>query len=350
MALIMAVAGGPGRSSAQEAQEANEAYISVAYSIKPGETLYSISKKFYLTGDYERVAKTNGWNPMVGLKSGTSLTLRNPLLLDQYTVKTGDTLYAVTNRYFNRTRYMDALMDYNGISDPNTGLKAGAALRVPLPAGELRYTVLKGDTLFSLAARYFKAADYQGAIAQSNGIKDAAGSIKAGQTLQIPNPYYADEAVSSAPSTPNAPSTPSIPSNGAAVPIGPVIVLSIEIDLGNNTLNVLRGGKALKSFGIASGRKAGLTPTGSYEIITKIKNPWYSAKGIPGGDPSNPLGSRWLGLSVPNTQGTKYGIHGTNAPSSIGSYASGGCIRMNNKDVEWLYDTIPTGTKVRIHA
>lgn len=43
-----------------------------------------------------------------------------------------------------------------------------------------------------------------------------------------------------------------------------------------------------------------------------------------------------------------YGIHGTNKPHSIGSNASAGCIRMNNKDVEDLYKYVKHNTPVAI--
>ncbi|MCM3630817.1 LysM peptidoglycan-binding domain-containing protein [Paenibacillus glycanilyticus] len=305
--------------------------MTVSYTIQPGDTLFGISKKYYLTGRFEQVAKANGLNPQAGLKAGTVIKLKNPLVLDYYEVRQGDTLFAITKHYFNRGNYMDALMTYNGISDPDTPLKIGMTLRVPLPSGEGRHHVVKGDTLYSLSVRYFKPQDYQKALAQTNGINTASGRIQAGQELQIPNPYYMARSESTA---------------SAAAPAK----LSIDIDITRNKLYVKAGGAIKKTFDIASGRKAGLTPTGSFEIMTKIENPWYSAKGIPGGDPKNPLGSRWLGLSVPNTQGTKYGIHGTNAPASIGTNASAGCIRMLNEDVEWLYDAVPNGTKVRIHT
>jgi len=44
--------------------------------------------------------------------------------------------------------------------------------------------------------------------------------------------------------------------------------------------------------------------------------------------------------------GSFYRIHGTNAPSSIGSRATSGCIRMVNDDVIDLYDRVKVGTKV----
>jgi hypothetical protein len=52
-----------------------------------------------------------------------------------------------------------------------------------------------------------------------------------------------------------------------------------------------------------------------------------------------------MGLNVP--WGT-YGIHGTNAPGSIGTRASQGCIRMHNRHVEELFPWVPVGTPVVI--
>ena len=48
--------------------------------------------------------------------------------------------------------------------------------------------------------------------------------------------------------------------------------------------------------------------------------------------------------------GTTYGIHGTNNESSIGKNVSGGCIRMYNKDVEWLFNRIRVGATVIIKS
>ena len=59
------------------------------------------------------------------------------------------------------------------------------------------------------------------------------------------------------------------------------------------------------------------------------------------GGPENPLGARALYLGS-----TLYRIHGTNAPWSIGSGVSSGCIRMRNEDVTDLYERVKVGTKV----
>jgi lipoprotein-anchoring transpeptidase ErfK/SrfK len=64
---------------------------------------------------------------------------------------------------------------------------------------------------------------------------------------------------------------------------------------------------------------------------------------VPGGHPQNPLGVRALYLG-----GTMYRIHGTDAPWTIGSAVSKGCIRMYNEDVLDLYPRVPVGTKVTV--
>jgi lipoprotein-anchoring transpeptidase ErfK/SrfK len=59
------------------------------------------------------------------------------------------------------------------------------------------------------------------------------------------------------------------------------------------------------------------------------------------GGPGNPLGARAMYLG-----GTVYRIHGTNAPGTIGTHVSSGCIRLTNEDVSDLYSRVNVGTKV----
>ena len=73
------------------------------------------------------------------------------------------------------------------------------------------------------------------------------------------------------------------------------------------------------------------------------ENPKLKAKVVGGAD--NPLGARALYL-YQNGKDTLYRIHGTNAPSSIGKFASSGCIRMINEDVIELYSMVRKGAKV----
>jgi lipoprotein-anchoring transpeptidase ErfK/SrfK len=128
------------------------------------------------------------------------------------------------------------------------------------------------------------------------------------------------------------------------LPGDPFIIVNKE----SNQLAYIDDGKVQHTFPVATGKTTTLTPEGLFNVTVKAKNPYYRKKNIPGGDPRNPLGSRWIGFDAKGTDGRIYGIHGTNQPSSIGKYISNGCIRMHNKHVEFLFDQVPVGTKVLV--
>lgn len=122
----------------------------------------------------------------------------------------------------------------------------------------------------------------------------------------------------------------------------------IIINKAKNELAFYEKGKLVKNFKIATGKSRTLTPEGDFQIIIKVKNMPYYKDNIPGGDPRNPLGPRWLGLSVPGTWGYTYGIHGNNSPWSIGTYASAGCVRMYNEEVKDLFELVEEKAVVSI--
>lgn len=122
----------------------------------------------------------------------------------------------------------------------------------------------------------------------------------------------------------------------------------IIINKSTNKLAFFEGGELQRIFDVGTGKSDSLTPEGSFKIVNKIKNRPYYKEGIPGGDPSNPLGDRWLGLDARGTYGTTYAIHGNNNPASIGKYVSAGCVRMHNDDVHWLFDRVQINTRVFI--
>jgi hypothetical protein len=122
----------------------------------------------------------------------------------------------------------------------------------------------------------------------------------------------------------------------------------IIINKSNNQLAYYQHNKLVKTFMVGTGRKPAYTPEGKFKIVNKIKNRPYYTDNIPGGDPRNPLGNRWLGLNARGTWGTTYAIHGNNNPNSIGGYVSAGCIRMYDDQVEWLYDQVKVNTTVII--
>ncbi len=109
--------------------------------------------------------------------------------------------------------------------------------------------------------------------------------------------------------------------------------IMIVIDVAKLNLTVYEDDKVIRTYPVAVGKSSTPTPLGEWKIVHKSTN-W-----------GNGFGTRWMGLNVP---WGIFGIHGTNKPYSIGSYASHGCIRMFNRDVEKLYPIIPWGTTVRI--
>ena len=122
----------------------------------------------------------------------------------------------------------------------------------------------------------------------------------------------------------------------------------IIVNTKKNTLNYYVNYTLVKKFRCATGKASTPTPQRKTTIVNKIKNRPYYKTGIPGGDPRNPLGKRWMGLNIDGTQGSTYGIHGNNNEKSIGKNVSHGCIRMHNREVEWLFDQVPLGTVVLI--
>ena len=118
----------------------------------------------------------------------------------------------------------------------------------------------------------------------------------------------------------------------------------VLVSLVDRQLAVIQDGEVIATFQVAVGADVTPSPTGEFKIVNRVENPTYYHPGIviPSGK-ANPLGTRWLGLSQKG-----YGIHGTNAPSSIGHAASHGCIRMRNRDAEKLFTLVNVGDTVKI--
>jgi lipoprotein-anchoring transpeptidase ErfK/SrfK len=126
---------------------------------------------------------------------------------------------------------------------------------------------------------------------------------------------------------------------------------TLIVDTQNTYLYLVLGqGKAMR-YGIGVGRE-GFTWSGSEKVTRMAEWPdWnppeemierqpYLPRFMAGGD-GNPLGARALYLGK-----TIYRIHGTNQPSTIGTFVSSGCIRLTNEDVTDLYTRVKVGTRV----
>jgi len=120
----------------------------------------------------------------------------------------------------------------------------------------------------------------------------------------------------------------------------------IVVSIPDRRLAVIENGEVAKIYSVAVGKDSTPSPIGTFKIVNRLTNPTYFHKGqvIPQG-PENPIGTRWIGL---NQKG--YGIHGTNAPRSIGKATSHGCIRMAKKDLEELFEQVRPGDVVDIRG
>src|SRR5690348_2481039 len=85
----------------------------------------------------------------------------------------------------------------------------------------------------------------------------------------------------------------------------------VIVSIPDRKLAVLENGEVLRTFSVSVGTAVSPSPTGEFEIVSRLSDPTYYHAGvvIPAGS-NNPLGPRWVGLSKKG-----YGIHGTNLPA-----------------------------------
>src|SRR4051794_34842488 len=114
------------------------------------------------------------------------------------------------------------------------------------------------------------------------------------------------------------------------------------VSIPDRKIALVENGIVLKVYPVAVGKPSTPSPTGTFQVASRIPHPtWYGHGQIVGPGPANPLGTRWIGLSERG-----YGIHGTNVQSSVGKAASHGCIRMKKADIEELFQLVKIGDPV----
>ena len=138
-------------------------------------------------------------------------------------------------------------------------------------------------------------------------------------------------------STPSAmPSGDSTAAGAAAGSSTSASKLRVEVDLNARKLTLYENGASVETHSVAVGSAKWPTQTGEWTIKQVVFNPeWippdesWAEERQPRkpGDPKNPLGRAQLVYDPPRT------IHGTNAPSSIGTNTSHGSIRMRNEEI-----------------
>ena len=121
----------------------------------------------------------------------------------------------------------------------------------------------------------------------------------------------------------------------------------IIVDLSDKQLIYTVDDEEILTTNIAIGTASNPTPTGSFFVTDSVTL----------SNPGSPWGPHALGLSARSDTITEYnggdgiiGIHGTSNPSSIGTAASLGCVRLPNEVITMLYAMVPIGTPVEIRA
>lgn len=126
----------------------------------------------------------------------------------------------------------------------------------------------------------------------------------------------------------------------------PSVARRVVVSIPDRMLAVLDGEQVVSIYPIAVGAPVSPSPVGTFSVVTRVTNPTYYRPGkVIGPGARNPIGTRWIGLSVKG-----FGIHGTDDPRSIGFAKSHGCIRLQNQDVEQLFEQLRAGDVVELHA
>ncbi len=119
------------------------------YTVKSGDSLYAIAKKYNTTVDTLK-SLNNLTSNTLSIGQVLKLPGSSTTSTDTYIVKSGDTLYAIANKY-NTT--VDALKSLNNLTS-NT-LSIGQTLKIPSSSSDnVVYTVKSGDTLYGIAEEF----------------------------------------------------------------------------------------------------------------------------------------------------------------------------------------------------
>lgn len=222
----------------------------------------------------------------VGSSASRSTTMTN---LDRYTVKKGDSLFSISRRY--KVSVKD-LQEANSLSSPL--IVSGQTLLIPPSTnGARRHTVQKGESLYLISRKYGLTVEI---LKESNGLK--SDEILVGELLSIPR---------EAPSRKTPTGEKRLEEILKEKRIGSGANLSILVDKSEHTVSILANGTWLKTYhaefgdgGAGDKKVAGdhRTPEGTFYITQKsILHPTDEY-----------LGSRWLRLSYPNIENATRGL------------------------------------------
>ena len=314
--LLLSLAALPAQAQAQ------------VHVVRRGETLTAIASRYGTTP--QAIVRLNGLANANRIYAGQRLKIpgaSSPATntAGTYTVRRGDTLASIAARHGTT---VNALVKANGLANPNRIypgqrliISGGSANSGSAPATGTAgtYTVRAGDTLASIAYRHGTTV---WAIANANGLTNP-NYISPGQKLRIP-------AGGSAP----APA----PASGGGK--------RIVVDLSDQRMYVYQNGQLLWNWVVSTGRPGQATAVGHYKVLNKIPNAYAYTWSL-----QMPywLGIYWAG-SLQN------GIHALPIQANgqrlwegyLGQRVSYGCIILSTQNAAKLYNWAPVGTPVNI--
>ena len=194
-----------------------------------------------------------------------------------------------------------------------------------------------GSLLEFVAERYHASEDFLGKINPGMDLE----KLQVGDTVKVPNvqPFEIEKL------------------SEKFIPVNPAFATrQVFIDTRENFLEVREGDKLVAEFPITPGSTTLPAPKGVWKILGMATLPWFRHDegvlnhgvrtddfyNIPPG-PNNPVGVLWMGLNKPGI-----GIHGTNNPYSIGTFASHGCMRTANWDISRVSRMLTAGVAIEI--
>lgn len=123
---------------------------------------------------------------------------------------------------------------------------------------------------------------------------------------------------------------------------------SLDVDLSARRVLVRHEGRVVRRVGVAIGRPSTATPTGRFAVTDALRIVGSGRRAY--GCCALALTGRQRNLPQGWGGGDRLAIHGTTATQTIGSAASGGCLRATEADMRWLMRRIRGGALVRIRA
>ena len=204
---------------------------------------------------------------------------------------------------------------------------SGPPQRGEIVGGEFTYTVTRGDSLSRISARFGIGV---AALARRNE-RSVGGILHPGEQLRVDNRHI-------------------VPTPGEE---------AILINIPQRFLFLFGADGTVRAhYPVGLGRPDWPTPIGLFEITELEKDPtWNVPRSIQEEMrregktviesmppcPENPLGRFWLRLSLGSL-----GIHGTNAPASVYTFQTHGCVRLHPDDIAELFTMVHPGERGRL--